>query len=162
MFDKIGYTNARVIYHHSTVITKVMLLYNTEWRYDHEIAVNYRGKKFYNIDTWTVLEDSTLMTGGNALNLAKVDGDNRRSTTLSVFIGRRWSDVRRCFDVAVVRSDGKSDPAPVDASALTGEIPGLAFDDCGLTETCLTGDVVKLTTRANVIRLFTAVIYEFS
>jgi hypothetical protein len=26
----IGYTNTTVIYHHSTVITKVMLLYNTE------------------------------------------------------------------------------------------------------------------------------------
>jgi hypothetical protein len=38
-----------VIYHHSTVITKVMLLYNTEWRYDHGMAVNYRSKKFYNI-----------------------------------------------------------------------------------------------------------------
>ncbi len=26
-----------------------MLLYNTEWRYDHGMAVNYHGKKFYNI-----------------------------------------------------------------------------------------------------------------
>ncbi len=40
-----------VIYWHSTVITKVMLPYNTEWLYDHGMVVNYRGKKFYNIDT---------------------------------------------------------------------------------------------------------------
>ncbi len=39
----------KVIYSHSTVITKVMLLYNTEWQYDHGMAVNYRSKKFYNI-----------------------------------------------------------------------------------------------------------------
>ncbi len=38
-----------VIYRHSTVITKAMLLYNTEWLYDHGMAVNYCGKKFYNI-----------------------------------------------------------------------------------------------------------------
>ncbi len=49
MLYRIGYTNTAVIYHHSTVITKVMLLYNTEWQYDHEMAVNCRGKKFYNI-----------------------------------------------------------------------------------------------------------------
>ncbi len=41
-----------VIYCHSTVITKVMLLYNTEWWYDHGKAVNYHGKKFYNIGPW--------------------------------------------------------------------------------------------------------------
>jgi len=45
----IGYTNTAVIYSHSTVITKVMLLYNTELRYDHGMVVNYHGKKFYNI-----------------------------------------------------------------------------------------------------------------
>ncbi len=38
-----------VIYCHSTVISKVMLLYNKEWWYDHGMAVNYHGKKFYNI-----------------------------------------------------------------------------------------------------------------
>ncbi len=38
-----------VIYCHSTEITKVMLLYNTEWWFDHGIVVNYSGKKFYNI-----------------------------------------------------------------------------------------------------------------
>ncbi len=26
-----------------------MLLYNTEWQYGHGMAVNYCGKKFYNI-----------------------------------------------------------------------------------------------------------------
>ncbi len=41
-----------VIYRHSTVITKVMLLYNTGWQYDHGMEVNYRGKKFYNISPW--------------------------------------------------------------------------------------------------------------
>jgi hypothetical protein len=30
MLYNIGYTNTTVIYRHSTVITKVMLLYNTE------------------------------------------------------------------------------------------------------------------------------------
>jgi hypothetical protein len=49
MLFNIGYTNTAVIYSHSTVITKVMLLYNTEWQYAHGMAVNYRGKKFYNI-----------------------------------------------------------------------------------------------------------------
>jgi hypothetical protein len=38
-----------VIYRHSIVITKLILLYNTVWQYDHGMAVNYRGKKFYNI-----------------------------------------------------------------------------------------------------------------
>jgi hypothetical protein len=41
----IGYTNTKVIYCHSTLITKVMLLYNTEWQYDHEMAINYSSKK---------------------------------------------------------------------------------------------------------------------
>ncbi len=49
MLYNIGYTNTVLIYCHSTVITKVMLLYNTEWYNDHGIAVNYHGKKFYNI-----------------------------------------------------------------------------------------------------------------
>ncbi len=40
----------KVIYCHSTIIRKVMLLYNTEWWYDHGMAVNYRGKMFYEID----------------------------------------------------------------------------------------------------------------
>jgi hypothetical protein len=38
-----------VIYCHSIVITKIILLYNTEWRYDHGMAVNYCSKKFYDI-----------------------------------------------------------------------------------------------------------------
>jgi hypothetical protein len=28
------------------------MFYNTESRYDHGMAVNYRGKKFYNIGPW--------------------------------------------------------------------------------------------------------------
>jgi len=52
MLYNIGYTNSTVIYSHSTVITKVMLLHNTEWRYDNEMAVNYHGKKFFNIEPW--------------------------------------------------------------------------------------------------------------
>ena len=35
------------IYSHSTVITKVMLFYNTERQYDQGIVVNCRGKKFF-------------------------------------------------------------------------------------------------------------------
>ncbi len=49
MLYNIGYTNTMEIYDHSTVITKVMLLYNTEWQYDHEMEVNYCSKKFFNI-----------------------------------------------------------------------------------------------------------------
>jgi len=49
MLYNIGYTNTLVIYHHSGVNTKVMMLYNTERQYDHGMVVNYRGKKFYNI-----------------------------------------------------------------------------------------------------------------
>ncbi len=52
MFFNIGYTNTKVIYCHSTSITKVMLLYNTEWQYDHGMAVNYHSKKFYNTGPW--------------------------------------------------------------------------------------------------------------
>jgi hypothetical protein len=44
-----------LIYRHPTVITKAMLLYNTEWRYDHGMVVNYHGKKFYNIGPWANL-----------------------------------------------------------------------------------------------------------
>ncbi len=44
-----------VIYYHFTIITQVMLLYNTERWYDDGIAVNYRGKKFYIIGTWCLL-----------------------------------------------------------------------------------------------------------
>ncbi len=51
MLYNIGYTNDAVIYCHSTVITKVMMFYNTEWWYDHGMVVNYPGKKFYNILT---------------------------------------------------------------------------------------------------------------
>ncbi len=49
MLYNLGNTNTVVIYCHSTVITKVMLLYNTEWQYDHGMEINYRSKKFYNI-----------------------------------------------------------------------------------------------------------------
>ncbi len=41
--------NIVVIYCHSMVITKVIYLYNTEWWSYHGMAVNYHGKKFYNI-----------------------------------------------------------------------------------------------------------------
>jgi hypothetical protein len=61
MLHNIGYTNTAVIYHHTAVITKVMLLYNTEWLYDHEMAVNYRGKKFYNIGPWMKIKKLQLL-----------------------------------------------------------------------------------------------------
>jgi hypothetical protein len=51
----IGYTNTVVIYYHSTVITKVMLLYNTEWWYDHGMAVNYCGKFFITLGLGSAL-----------------------------------------------------------------------------------------------------------
>jgi hypothetical protein len=34
------------------VNTKLIWLYNTERQYYHGMAVNYRGKKFYNIEPW--------------------------------------------------------------------------------------------------------------
>jgi hypothetical protein len=49
MLYNICYTNIPLIYRNSTVITKVMLFYNTEWQYDYWMVVNYCGKKFYNI-----------------------------------------------------------------------------------------------------------------
>ncbi len=49
MLYNIGYINTMVIYCHSTVITNAIWLYNTEEWFDHGMAVNYRGKKFYNI-----------------------------------------------------------------------------------------------------------------
>ncbi len=51
MLYNIGYTNTKVIYWHSTVITKVMLLYKIQWRYDHGMAVNYCGHMFYNMSS---------------------------------------------------------------------------------------------------------------
>jgi hypothetical protein len=39
----------RVIYCHSMVFTAILILYNTERWYNHGMAVNYHGKKFYNI-----------------------------------------------------------------------------------------------------------------
>ncbi len=39
-----------IIYCHSMVFTVIIIMfYNTEWRYDHGMAVNYCGKRFYNI-----------------------------------------------------------------------------------------------------------------
>ncbi len=51
----IGYTNTVVIYCHSTVITKVMLLYNTEWWHDHGMAVNYCGTFFITLGPGSAL-----------------------------------------------------------------------------------------------------------
>ncbi len=55
MLYNISYTNTMIIYCHSIVITKEMLLYNTERRYDHGMAVNYSGKKFNNIAALVLL-----------------------------------------------------------------------------------------------------------
>jgi hypothetical protein len=38
-----------VIYHHSLLITIVILFYNTELQQYHGLAENYHGLKFYNI-----------------------------------------------------------------------------------------------------------------
>ncbi len=46
MLCNIDYTNTMVIYCHATVITKIMLLYNTEWQYDHGMTLNYAEKSF--------------------------------------------------------------------------------------------------------------------
>ncbi len=39
----------QVIYCHSMVFTAIIMFYNTGWQQYHGIAVNYHGKKFYNI-----------------------------------------------------------------------------------------------------------------
>ncbi len=52
MLYNISYTNTIVFYCLSTVITKDMLLYNTEWWYDHGMAVNFHWKKLYNTGPW--------------------------------------------------------------------------------------------------------------
>ncbi len=31
------------------VFTAILMFYNTEWQCNHGMAMNYRGKKFYNI-----------------------------------------------------------------------------------------------------------------
>jgi len=68
MLYNIGYTNTAVIYRHSTIITKVMLLYNTEWQYDQGMAVNYRSKMFNNIGTWLCWARNELnFAGGSSL-----------------------------------------------------------------------------------------------
>ncbi len=46
------YPNTKIIYCHSTLITKVILHYNTEWQYDHGMEVNYCRKKIYNNGPW--------------------------------------------------------------------------------------------------------------
>jgi hypothetical protein len=61
MLNNIGCINTVVIYCHSTVITKAMLLYNTEWQYDHGMAVTYCGKKFNNNGSWLQLNFTYLM-----------------------------------------------------------------------------------------------------
>jgi len=43
MLYNIGCTNTMAIYSNSTVITKIMLLYNTEWWCDHGISVMRKG-----------------------------------------------------------------------------------------------------------------------
>jgi len=37
------------------VYTAILMFYNTEWRYDHGMAVNYHSKKFYNIGPRRIL-----------------------------------------------------------------------------------------------------------
>jgi hypothetical protein len=42
----------RVIYCHSMVFTAILMFYNTGWQQYHGMAVNYHGKKFYEIGPW--------------------------------------------------------------------------------------------------------------
>ncbi len=81
-----------VIYHHSTVITKVKLLFNTEWRYDHGMAVNYRGKKFYNIgprrEFLSVGKHSSLFSVGDEEECFDLDGFERREGDVAEKLGR--------------------------------------------------------------------------
>ncbi len=55
MFYNIGFTYTTVFYYHSTVITKVIELYYTEWQYYRGMAVNYHSKMFYNIGPCTII-----------------------------------------------------------------------------------------------------------
>jgi hypothetical protein len=47
-----------------------MLLYNTEWLYDHGMAVNYHGKKFYK---------HSAQVAGCAVNLINVLNHNENA-----------------------------------------------------------------------------------
>jgi hypothetical protein len=51
-YVKLCFITLKQIYYHSTVITEITLLYNTEWQCDYGLAVNYCSKKLYNILTW--------------------------------------------------------------------------------------------------------------
>jgi hypothetical protein len=63
MLYNIGYTNTNVINLLPFHITRVMLLYNTEWQYDHGMAVNYCSKKFHNTEprVWPWAENSQFL-----------------------------------------------------------------------------------------------------
>jgi hypothetical protein len=53
-----------VIYRHSIVITKVMLLYNTEGWHDHGMAVNYCAKSFITLgpgDNVKIFSSQTIL-----------------------------------------------------------------------------------------------------
>ncbi len=94
------YTNTPVIYCNSTIITKVMLFYNTEWQYDHGMAINYCGKKFYNIGPraeFSILEVAIcrLRNFGVISKTAWLQVKNSAQTTFrfSLFIyGAPWYD----------------------------------------------------------------------
>ncbi len=76
-----------VIYLHSTVITKVMLLYNTEWWYHHGMAVNYRGKMLYSTNPWGKISKNYL--GVNLLTLlCKLDHFINISNTYGIAMKR--------------------------------------------------------------------------
>ncbi len=68
MLYNIGYTNTVVFYCHSTVITKVMLLYNTEWQYDHGMVVHYRSKSFITLGPGGISRGGIVVKQGDAIS----------------------------------------------------------------------------------------------
>ncbi len=69
-----------------------MLLFNTEWRYDHAMAVNYRGKKFYNIgprrELLSVGKQSSLFSVADEDKCFDLDGFERREGDVAEKLGR--------------------------------------------------------------------------
>jgi hypothetical protein len=47
------------------VFTAMLMFYNTEWRYDHGIAINYRGKKFITLGPGDKIMNIFLILGSH-------------------------------------------------------------------------------------------------
>jgi hypothetical protein len=68
-------------YQHSTVITIIISFYNTEWWYYCGTAVNYCGKKFYNIGPWLSTSRIPQLPLDSGLRVELLDEDNASKGT---------------------------------------------------------------------------------